>query len=64
MAWNANVPAHDFHEIRIAFCGPDVGHVADEPEKKAGNPQAQPKTECSRYRVATARGAPPSGSVR
>ncbi|MET4348840.1 hypothetical protein ABIC07_008366 [Bradyrhizobium sp. RT9a] len=48
MAWNADVPAHDFHEIGIAFCGPDDGHVADEPKEKAGNPKAQPKTECRR----------------
>lgn len=33
---NANVPAHDLDEVRIALGGPNGRHVADEPEKKAG----------------------------
>lgn len=38
---DADVPAHDLDEGRIALGGPYGDHVADEPEEKTCQPKAQ-----------------------
>ena len=51
MGWNTNVPAHDLDELWVALACPDRGHVANEPEKKTRDPQAQTKTKGCGYRA-------------
>jgi hypothetical protein len=35
------VSADDFDKVRVAFGGPDRGHVADKPKEKTRDPEAQ-----------------------
>src|SRR5271156_5913387 len=51
MTGDADMSTHDLDEVRIALGGPDGGHMADEPEKKARDPKAQTDAECSRERA-------------
>src|SRR5260364_161039 len=45
MTGNAQVPAHDLDEVRIAFGGPDRHAMADRPEQKPRDPEPQPQAE-------------------
>ena len=45
MTGNAEVSADDFDKVRVALGRPDGGHVADEPKKKARDPEAQTDAE-------------------
>src|SRR5215813_3411139 len=51
MRWITQVSAHDVDELRVAFCGPDRGHVADRPQHEAGDPKAQTQADGSRERA-------------
>ena len=39
------MPAHYFDKVRIALGGPNGDHMADEPEKKARDPEPQTDAE-------------------
>ena len=41
----AQVPAHHVDEGRVALGGPDRGEMADQPDRGADDPEAQPKTD-------------------
>ena len=49
--WNTNMPADNLDELRIALGRPDRGHMANEPKKKARNPQTQTETKGCGYRA-------------
>lgn len=63
MAGDAQVPTSDVDELRVALGRPHSGKVADGPDRKADQPEAQAETEgCGEraVRMAMLRGAPPS----
>jgi hypothetical protein len=68
MAGDAQMPAHDLDEERIALGRPDGGEMADGPDGEADQPEAQAEADGPGQRAVEdgdERGAPPSriGSV-
>src|SRR6266852_6050470 len=51
MTGNTQVSARHVDEGRIAFGGPDGGHVTDEPEDETRDPQPQSKSKGRRQRA-------------
>ena len=52
VAGNAKMSAHDVDKRRIALGCPDGGHVADEPQDKARDPEPKPEPQgCSKRTV-------------
>ena len=64
MAGDAQMPADDLDEVRVALGSPNGCHVANEPKQEARDPEAQTNAEggCERARLSAARR--PSGSAR
>jgi hypothetical protein len=51
VAGDAQMPAHDIDEHRVALGRPDGGEVPNYPKAQADQPEAQAETECRGQRA-------------